>query len=65
MGSLLILGRQRIIHQSLLPNNSLTMRLELSAGQNLDVISKLLSEPHCDANNKPSTLTVAPYSYPP
>ena len=48
-----------------LPNDSLTMRLELSAGQNLDVISKLLSEPRCDNKTEPSALTVAPYSYPP
>jgi hypothetical protein len=48
-----------------LPNDSLTMRLELSAGQNLDVVTQLLSEPRCDAKTEPSTLTVAPYSYPP
>ena len=48
-----------------LPNDSLTMRLELSAGQNLDVISKLLSEPRCDNKTEPSTLMIAPYSYPP
>ena len=47
------------------PNDSLTMRMELSTGQNLDVVSKLLSEPRCDAKTEPSTLTVAPYSYPP
>jgi hypothetical protein len=48
-----------------LPNDSLTMRLRLSTRQNLDVISKLLSEPRCDAKTEPSTLVVAPYSYPP
>jgi hypothetical protein len=41
------------------------MRLELSAGQNLDVVTQLLSEPRYNAKTETSTLTVAPYSYPP
>jgi hypothetical protein len=36
------------------------MRLELSAGQNLDVVTQLLSEPRCDAKTEPSTLTFLP-----
>lgn len=48
-----------------LPDNSLTIRLGLAAGQNLDVITSVLSIPRCDAKNEPSTVTVAPYSYPP
>lgn len=48
-----------------LTKDSLTIRLALSAEQNVDVIMKLLSEPRCDAKNEPSTLTIAPYSYPP
>lgn len=48
-----------------LPQDSLTVRLALSTGQNLDVAMKLLSEPRCDAKNESSTLIVSPYSYPP
>ena len=48
-----------------LPNDNLTIRLGLSTGQNLDVVTNILSEPRCDAKNEPSTLTIAPYSYPP
>jgi hypothetical protein len=47
------------------PNDSLTLRLELSAGQSLNVVTQLLSEPRCDVKTEPSTLMVAPYSYPP
>ena len=48
-----------------LPNDSLTIRLGLAAGQTLDVVTSVLSVPRCDAKNEPSTVTIAPYSYPP
>ncbi len=48
-----------------LPNDSLTIRLALSKGQDLDIVTSVLSEPRCDAKTEPSTLTFAPYSYPP
>ena len=47
------------------PNNGLTIRLKLSTGQSLEIVSRALSAPRCDAKNEPSTVTVAPYSYPP
>jgi hypothetical protein len=48
-----------------LPNDSLTIHLELSTGKNLDVVTSIPSVPRCNTKNEPSTLTVAPYSYPP
>jgi hypothetical protein len=46
-------------------NDSLTIRLGLSVGQDLEIVTMLLSPPRCEAKNEPSTVTVAPYSYPP
>ena len=48
-----------------LPNDSLTIHLELTSGQNLEVVTSVLSVPRCDAKNEPSTVAVAPYSSPP
>ncbi len=48
-----------------LPNDHLSIRLALSATQNLDVATRILAAPRCDAKNAPSLLKVAPYSYPP
>jgi len=48
-----------------LPKDKLIVRLALAAEQNLDVAMDLLSEPRCDAKTEASTLTIAPYSYPP
>jgi hypothetical protein len=48
-----------------LPDNSLTLRLELATEKNLEVVTSVLSIPRCAATDEPSTLTVAPYSYPP
>lgn len=45
--------------------DSLVIRLALSDQFKLDTSTKISTGPNCDAKNESSTLTVAPYSYPP
>ena len=45
--------------------NTLGLRLNLSASETLTMTPDLPALPHCYDAKKPSTLTVSPYSYPP
>jgi hypothetical protein len=48
-----------------LPERSLTIHLRLSETLKVESLTKLLAEPRCAAETEPSTLAIAPYSYPP
>jgi len=49
----------------LMPGDMLTIRLTLAPNENVDIAMKLPAEPRCDNMTEPSTVTIAPYSYPP
>jgi hypothetical protein len=48
-----------------LPKNGLTLQLTLSEQTELKTAIQIGAGPRCDAKDKPSTLTITPYSYPP
>ena len=48
-----------------LPAGGVGLRLQLAPAQALEVELKGLAAPRCDSLVEPSTLTVAPYSFPP
>jgi hypothetical protein len=47
------------------PVEPIIARLTLTKNQYLDIKMNVLAVPGCDDKNGPSTLTIAPYSYPP
>lgn len=48
-----------------LPAEGLGLRLQLAPAQVLEVELDVVAAPRCDSKSEPSTLSVAPYSFPP
>jgi hypothetical protein len=47
------------------PTDNLTIHLDLTIDETLEIPAKEVITPRCEAKNRPSTLTIYPYSYPP